>query len=50
MASMPANAETSISSVDLGRWKLVMQRIDHPEAIAGRDEDVGFARAGTQLA
>ena len=38
--------ETSISSVDFGRWKLVQQPVDDAEAVARRDEERGFGFAG----
>ena len=35
--------QTSMNSVERGRWKLVSSTIDGLEAIAGRDEDSGLA-------
>ena len=42
-APLPAKALTSMSSVDLGRWKLVSSRFDDPELEPGIDEEIGVA-------
>ena len=44
MRSRPANALTSISSVERGRWKFVTSASTCAEAVAGPDEEAGLAR------
>ncbi len=43
MRSRPAKAETSMNSVERGRWKLVSSRSTARKLEARRDEDVGLA-------
>ena len=43
MVPRPQNADTSMNSVERGRWKLVISTSTHLNAIAGRDENRGVA-------
>ena len=38
---MPANAATSASRLDRGRWKLVSKRIDGAETMTRADDEIG---------
>ncbi len=42
--SSPAKAETSMNSVERGRWKLVISTSTARKLVAGRDEDRGLRR------
>ena len=46
MCSRPARAETSITRVDSGRWKLVIRQSRILKLVSRVDEDIGPAASG----